>query len=49
MAGWRIFQDFTFHDASVHGCEGYIALYAMDSPGLTSSLAIAEYVATLAA
>lgn len=43
------FQDFTFHDASVHGCEGYIALYAMDSPGLTSSLAIAEYVAELAA
>ncbi|HCP19147.1 MAG TPA: FAD-dependent oxidoreductase [Alphaproteobacteria bacterium] len=39
------FQDFTFHDASIHGCEGYLALYAIDSPGLTSSLAIAEYVA----
>ena len=43
------FQDFTFHDASIHGCSGYIALYAMDSPGLTSSLAIAEYIAECAA
>lgn len=41
------FQDFTFHDASIHGCHGYMALYAMDSPGLTSSLAIAEYVTEL--
>jgi L-2-hydroxyglutarate oxidase LhgO len=33
-------------DATGHG--GYIALYAIDSPGLTASLAIGDYVADLA-
>jgi len=39
-------QDFTIHDQSVHGVTGLVALYGMESPGLTSSLAIADYVAT---
>jgi L-2-hydroxyglutarate oxidase LhgO len=38
-------QDFTFHDHSVHGVPGLMALYGIESPGLTSSLAIADYVA----
>lgn len=38
-------QDFTFHDHSVHGVKGLVALYGIESPGLTSSLAIADYVA----
>ena len=42
------FQDFIIHDAEVHGCAGVIALYGIDSPGLTSSLALADYVAALA-
>ena len=38
------FQDFTIHNESDHGAEGVIALYGIDSPGLTSSLALADYV-----
>ena len=38
-------QDFTLHDHSVHGVDGLVALYGIESPGLTSSLAIADYVA----
>ncbi len=38
-------QDFTFHDHNVHGVPGLMALYGIESPGLTSSLAIADYVA----
>jgi L-2-hydroxyglutarate oxidase LhgO len=38
-------QDFTFHNADVHGVKGLMALYGIESPGLTSSLAIADYVA----
>ena len=38
-------QDFTFHDHRVHGVQGLMALYGIESPGLTSSLAIADYVA----
>lgn len=40
-------QDFTFHDHTVHGVKGLVALYGIESPGLTSSLAIADYVADL--
>ncbi len=38
-------QDFTVHDRGVHGVNGLVALYGIESPGLTSSLAIADYVA----
>jgi L-2-hydroxyglutarate oxidase LhgO len=31
-----------------HGIPGIIALYGIESPGLTSSLALAEYVGGLA-
>ena len=33
------------HGAADHGVAGYIGLYGIESPGLTSSMAIAEYVA----
>ena len=37
--------DFQIHGAEHHGLEGLIALYGIESPGLTSSLAIGEEVA----
>ncbi|CCV08267.1 FAD dependent oxidoreductase [Mesorhizobium metallidurans STM 2683] len=37
--------DFVIQDASVHGVDGLVNLFGIESPGLTSSLAIAEYVA----
>ncbi|MDZ7627933.1 MAG: NAD(P)/FAD-dependent oxidoreductase [Parvularculaceae bacterium] len=40
--------DFSIVDERVHGTQGYIGLYAIESPGLTSCLAIADYVAGLA-
>jgi L-2-hydroxyglutarate oxidase LhgO len=36
--------DFTVHGPNQHGVPGLIALYGIESPGLTSSLAIAEWV-----
>ncbi|RZI98094.1 MAG: NAD(P)/FAD-dependent oxidoreductase [Brevundimonas sp.] len=39
--------DFQFRSADDHGLEGLIALFGIESPGLTSSLAIGEYVAGL--
>lgn len=41
--------DFVIQDESRHGVPGLINLFGMESPGLTSSLAIGEYVARLAA
>ncbi len=37
--------DFTIHGPAEHGVEGLVALYGIDSPGLTSSLAMGTYVA----
>ena len=37
--------DFRIDDASAHGIEGLVALFGIESPGLTSSLAIGEEVA----
>ncbi len=39
--------DFVIQDAAVHGVRGLVALYGIESPGLTSSLAIAEEVAAM--
>jgi L-2-hydroxyglutarate oxidase LhgO len=39
------FADFVIQTEDVHGVKGLINLYGIESPGLTASLAIAEYVA----
>lgn len=39
------FKDFVIQTSEVHQLKGLINLFGIDSPGLTSSLAIAEYVA----
>ena len=41
--------DFRIDGPSVHGLPGLVNLFGMESPGLTSSLAIARYVAGLLA
>jgi len=40
-------QDFVFSGPRDHGIPGTINLYGIESPGLTSSLAIADHVAYL--
>ena len=40
--------DFVIQGPSATGHRGYVALYGIDSPGLTASLAIGDYVADLA-
>lgn len=37
--------DFVIDDPGAHGCENLVALFGIESPGLTSSLAIGEEVA----
>ena len=37
--------DFAIHDRTIHGIDGLVALYGIESPGLTASLAIADLVA----
>lgn len=39
--------DFVFSDVSVHGIKGYLGLYGIESPGLTTCLAIADHAACL--
>ncbi|MGE3066630.1 MAG: NAD(P)/FAD-dependent oxidoreductase [Hyphomicrobiaceae bacterium] len=41
--------DFALHGAGTHGLENLVALYGIESPGLTSSLAIGEAVARMLA
>lgn len=43
------FRDFTFQGSEVHGIAGLLNLFGIDSPGLTSCLAIADEVAAQAA
>lgn len=38
--------DFLIRDANIHGVSGLVELYGVESPGLTSSLAIADFVAS---
>jgi len=38
------FKDFVIQGKEIHGFDGLVNLYGIDSPGLTSSLAIGEYV-----
>jgi len=42
------YQDFLIQGPKDHGVEGLINLFGIESPGLTSSLAIADYVGELA-
>ncbi|TIL34834.1 MAG: FAD-dependent oxidoreductase, partial [Mesorhizobium sp.] len=37
--------DFVIQDAAEHGVEALVNLFGIESPGLTSSLAIADHVA----
>jgi len=41
-------QDFVIQGPREHGVEGLINLFGIESPGLTSSLAIADLVGELA-
>ena len=41
------FEDFYIKNEIDHGMKNFINLLGIDSPGLTSSLAIAEYLETL--
>ncbi len=41
-------QDFTFHGREIHGIDGLIHLFGIESPGLTAALAIADHVAAMA-
>ncbi|MDO9358936.1 MAG: NAD(P)/FAD-dependent oxidoreductase [Polaromonas sp.] len=40
-------KDFLIHGPEMHGIAGLVNLFGIESPGLTSSLAIGEHVATL--
>ncbi|MDG4879742.1 NAD(P)/FAD-dependent oxidoreductase [Mesorhizobium sp. WSM4884] len=42
-------SDFVIQDASIHGIAGLVNLFGIESPGLTSSLAIAEHVTRIIA
>ena len=40
-------RDFVIHGPETHGVKGLVNLYGIESPGLTSALAIADYVAAM--
>lgn len=40
-------QDFLIQDRRVHGVDGLINLFGIESPGLTASLAVADHVAAM--
>lgn len=39
--------DFLFSDVGIHGVAGYLGLYGIESPGLTTCLAVADHAAAL--
>ncbi|MEQ1712686.1 MAG: FAD-dependent oxidoreductase, partial [Hyphomicrobium sp.] len=39
--------DFAIHGAGAHGMDRLVALYGIESPGLTASLSIGEMVADM--
>ncbi len=41
--------DFLFSTAGIHGVAGYVGLYGIESPGLTTCLAVADHAAALVA
>ena len=41
------FEDFCIADESIHGVKGLVHLFGIESPGLTSSMAIGDYVTDL--
>lgn len=47
QAEGKLFEDFYINNECSNGAKNFINLIGIDSPGLTSSLAIAEYVETL--
>ena len=47
--GGKHADDFRIDGAEIHGRPGYVGLYGIESPGLTSSMAIAEHVRDLIA
>lgn len=42
--GGSIHEDFLIQDKNVHGVTGLVNLYGIESPGLTASLALAQYI-----
>lgn len=47
LSSHESFQDFIIAGPNVHGVQGLVHLFGIESPGLTSSMAIAEYVANI--
>ena len=43
----RVIADFMIQGPAEHGIPGMVNLYGIESPGLTSSMAIGDYVAEL--